>query len=97
MIKLAMRTLHRCWPGPGPEKFVIFVGRIQVNRKIFRSMQYNIGDRVRFIDFDGDGIVTAILPHCCLEIEAEGMRMRVSAGEGVRGGARGGVDGGSLY
>ena len=97
MIKLAMRALHRCWPGSGPEKFVIFAGRIQVNRKIFRPMQYNIGDRVRFMDFDGDGIVTAVLPHGCLEIEAEGMRMRVSAGEVVRVGAGSGEDERTLY
>ena len=60
-------------------------------------MQYNIGDRVRFMDFDGDGIVTAVLPHGCLEIEAEGMRMRVSAGEVVRVGAGSGEDERTLY
>ena len=60
-------------------------------------MQYNIGDRVRFMDFDGDGIVTAVLPHGCLEIEAEGMCMRVSAGEVVRVGTGSGEDERTLY
>lgn len=60
-------------------------------------MQYNIGDRVRFMDFDGDGTVTDVLPHGFLEIEVEGMRMRVAAGEIVRVNACEGEDEIRLY
>lgn len=60
-------------------------------------MQYSIGDRVRFMDFDGDGMVTAVLPHGLLEIEVEGMSMRVSAGEVVPVNARDGEDESLLY
>ncbi len=44
-------------------------------------MEYRAGDRVRFLDFEGEGRVTAVLPHGLLEIEMEGMRMRVTSGE----------------
>ena len=60
-------------------------------------MQYNIGDSVRFMDFDGDGKVTAVLEHGFLEIEVEGMRMRVSEREVVRVEADEGKDERLLY
>ena len=60
-------------------------------------MQYSIGDSVRFMDFDGDGKVKAVLEHGFLEIEVEGMRMRVSEREVVRVEADEGKDERLLY
>lgn len=60
-------------------------------------MQYNIGDIVRFMDFEGDGKVTAVLGRGFLEIEVEGMRMRVSEREVVRVEADEGEDERHLY
>lgn len=45
---------------------------------------YKIGDRVRFLDFEGDGRVSALPGGDILEIEMDGMRMRVSSREVVR-------------
>ena len=60
-------------------------------------MQYNIGDSVRFMDFEGDGKVTAVLEHGFLEIEVDGMSMRVSEREVVRVEADEGKDERLLY
>lgn len=46
--------------------------------------EFKIGDRVRFMDFDGDGTVVALPQRGMLDIDVEGMRMRVSVSEVVR-------------
>lgn len=50
-------------------------------------MKYNIGDKVRFMDFDGDGTVLAVKGQDWLVIEVDGMEMQVSASEVVQVGA----------
>lgn len=44
-------------------------------------MKYSVGDRVRFMDFEEDGVVVAVLDDTTLMVEADGMRMRASVSE----------------
>lgn len=46
-------------------------------------MDYSIGDRVRFMDFDAEGTVTAVCGPELLEVEVDGMRMRAHCSEVV--------------
>ena len=50
-------------------------------------MDYSIGDRVRFMDFDAEGTVTAVCGPELLEVEVDGMRMRAHCSEVVATGA----------
>lgn len=60
-------------------------------------MKYSIGDRVRFLDFEGEGRIVAVFPSGFLEIEVEGMRMRVSAREVALAGGQDGEEERHLY